>query len=93
MRATVHERDARAGDEVRHRARDQHFAEVRDPAYRACAIECDAGDATLRREIALPGVQAERSRAAEAWASAGERAGATDRARRAVERGEETVRS
>src|SRR6187431_2943747 len=90
MRAAVDERDAGPGDQVLDRARHEHLAGAglrRDPR---ADVDGDAADLRAHH-LALAGVHAGTQLEPQRPGAFADRLGATDGARRAVERGEETV--
>src|SRR5205085_6553659 len=88
--AALLEGDPGAGDEIAHRARDEHLArpgERRDPRT---GVDGDAAHLAVR-ELALAGVESCAQLEPEAPHAVADRAGGADRPRRPVEGGEEAV--
>src|SRR2546423_13682646 len=88
--AALLEGDPGAGDEVAHRARDEHLARACEGGDARAGVE--GGPAHLPvRDLALAGVEPGAELEPEAAHAVPDRAGGADRSRRPVEGGEEAV--
>ena len=83
MLAAIGEREPGPGDEIGHGARHQHFAGGCVTADAARAFDGDAADPFAGCDVALAGVQAEGSGAAETRTGGGQRARTGDGSSRA----------
>src|SRR5438270_12206768 len=92
MRASILEADARAGDEVFHRARHQHLACVRARCHASAYVHGETTDVRAH-DLALAGVQPRADLQPDLGHRVPDRHRAADTARRAVEGGEEAVAS
>src|SRR2546423_1061407 len=88
--AALLEGDPGAGDEVAHRARDEHLARPGERRDARAGVDGDPAHLPVR-ELALARVQPGAELESEAAHTVADRAGGADRARRPVEGGEEAV--
>src|SRR5437588_1808014 len=90
VHAALFELDARSGDQVLDGSRDEHLAGLSMRGDSCSCVHGDPGDLAVD-ELALPGVEARTQVEPQSLDRVGDRAGAADRPRRSVERGEEAV--
>src|SRR6266540_3187475 len=88
--ASLLELDPRPGDEVSHRRGDEHLPGGRSRGHARADVDCDAAD-LVAEELTLPGVHPAADLETEVANCFGDRLRTHDRARRAVECGEESV--
>src|SRR2546426_5327300 len=92
MRATIGEREPRSGNQVSHRAGDQHLVRAGEVHDARANVNGDSGDSGLH-DLELSRVEARTDLDPQLVDAVDDRESATDRARRPVEDGQESIAS